>query len=36
MKIRIAPLAEHRLSAAIVHSGKSWEEHHKDVMKSAA
>lgn len=36
MKRKIAPLAGYGLSAGIVNTGKSWDKHHEDVMKTAA
>lgn len=36
MKLRIAPFIQYGLSAAIVDTGKNWDSHHKDVMKTAA
>lgn len=35
MKQKIAPFTEHCLSAAIVETAKSWDGHHKEVLKVA-
>lgn len=36
MKRKISPFLGYGLSAALVDTGKNWDNHHKDVMKTAA
>lgn len=36
MRQRITPVLGHYLSAALVDTAKTWDNHHKDVMRTAA